>query len=292
MFKQGSGPAGIAIPDYQENFHKHSKTFSFAARFFDQKTANATAQLYYFFRYVDDIIDENKELSVDQKRKEVRSATQAESFKSLQQEYELPLDVIEIFIEGALEDIHLSRIENSEHLMRYCYAVASTVGICMCRLFKVQNPQAYYHAIDLGIAMQLTNICRDVYEDYNNQRIYLSEIKPQHFQNDDGAAIQSVIVEHLKRADQYYNSAYQGLRYLPLRVRFVIFLAAKLYQRIGAHIIKNKNYKCRAATSPWEKILLSGINLLKFIIHQIRPEKKPHQKDLHISIQGLPYANR
>lgn len=291
MFEQGFGQASLNQSEYSDNFKKYSKTFSFAASFFGKKMANDTAKLYFFFRQVDDIADENVVENIDQKKNLIQNALKGAELTSLKDEYDIPIDVVEIFIKYAIADIELTKIESRKQLLEYCYAVASSVGICMCKLFKVKKTSAYYHAIDLGIAMQLTNMCRDVYEDYNNNRLYLPELSKDMIEYQDKEKIQSTIISYLDLADKYYESAYRGLVYLPLRVRFVIYLAANLYQKIGYHIKKNNNYKIRSYTKKNEKIFMLLNLSFKFCFKLLIKKFTPHEKNLHEDIAEMPYAH-
>lgn len=290
--------------NYDQNFKKHSKTFSFAASFFGTKMSSETAKLYYFFRCVDDLVDENKDLDDEQKIEKIKEITHYKEINELKKKYQIPEDVLEVFIEFAKKDITFQKIQNKEDLLKYCYGVASTVGICMCHIFGVKSKEALYHAIDLGMAMQLTNICRDVYEDYQNDRLYLPELSVNDFELEKCKEIESIQIKYLKLANQYYESGFQGLKYLPLRVSFVVFLAGKLYQKIGEIIIQKKNYKIRAYVPTFKKLYLAFVYLFEFLIFTIRlylknntiqrPYKKErgHNNNLHKEITNLPYVHQ
>ena len=91
----------------------------------------------------------------------------------LQAEYEIPVALVLDFIDALIADQWPRHLQTQDQLIRFCYGVASTVGLMMCHLFGVKDPRAYPFAVDLGVAMQMTNICRDILEDAQRQRIYL-----------------------------------------------------------------------------------------------------------------------
>ena len=208
--------------DYQAHFRHHSKTFSFAARFLGKDHAISISKLYYFFRYVDDIAD-GKQISKLEKEQLLNSSHELNELNEIQNQFKIPNEIVQSFIDTSKTDIHFTKMESKKDLIKYCYGVASTVGLSMCHLIGIKEKQAYYHAIDLGIAMQLTNICRDVQEDYENNRIYLPEIKEEYLENN---LNDRTIQDKYRVADQYYKSGCDGLRYLPLRLR-LLFLSRK-----------------------------------------------------------------
>ena len=93
--------------------------------------------------------------------------------KALAIQPSIGFDALIELTDGVLLDTQKVAIQSEAELLRYCYQVAGTVGLLMCDLFGVKDPVARHHAVDLGVAMQLTNICRDVYEDALNGRVYL-----------------------------------------------------------------------------------------------------------------------
>ena len=273
--------------DYQAHFRHHSKTFSFAASFLGKKQALNISKLYYFFRYVDDIADGNK-FSNKEKEKLLNSSHKINELTEIQNDFNIPDEIIKSFIEASRGDINFKKMDSKQGLIKYCYGVASTVGLSMCYLIGVKDKKAYYHAIDLGVAMQLTNICRDVQEDYLNNRIYLPELDEIILKNNLNDQIRKIQDKYLLLADKYYDSGFDGLRYLPIRIRFVIFIAAKLYQYIGKEIRTNNNYKRRAHVSGFKKLGLLLINIPSFIGLSLSRLSLMHEKNLHADLRTLP----
>ncbi len=276
--------------NYEKEFQRHSKTFSFASRFFGKKQARKIAKLYYFFRYVDDIADGDS-YNIRDKELLIKKSIKSEELSDIKKSFDLPNDIIHSFIETSLFDITFKKMERKKDLIKYCYGVASTVGLSMCHLLGVRDEKAFYHAIDLGIAMQLTNICRDVFEDYQNNRIYLPELSHQDIENKDQEKIHQIQLSYLALADNYYKSGLEGLTYLPFRARIVIYIAAKLYQRIGKIIKKNKNFKKRSYVSSISKVALVVLYIPKFITFNFVDNTPKHNRDLHINLSQMPYAN-
>ena len=275
---------------YEKNFRHHSKTFSFAARFFGAKHAQATAKLYYFFRFVDDIADSDTGC-YKQKSLKIKKSLHSKELADIRSTYNIPNEIIESFLQTSINDINFKKMNCKKDLLNYCYGVASTVGLSMCHVLGVRNKNAYYHAIDLGVAMQLTNICRDVYEDYECNRIYLPELEQAHFKKNNQHEIFKIQLKYLDLADSYYKSGFEGLTYLPFRVRIVIFIAGKLYQMIGPAIINDKNYKKRSYVSLTKKVILTIALTPIFILKQMKTKKYRHNHELHTEIKNLPCAH-
>ena len=142
--------------------------------------------------------------------------------------------------DGVLLDTQKVAIQSEAELLRYCYQVAGTVGLLMCDLFGVKDPVARHHAIDLGVAMQLTNICRDVYEDALNGRVYLpgdlfESITAEKIVSPDVSttSVRQVVGYLLSEAEIRYESGISGLCFLPTQARLAIYVATLTYREIG-----------------------------------------------------------
>jgi len=159
----------------------------------------------------------------------------------------IPLDLIQ----GVEGDLHEVRVADLSELLRYSYRVAGTVGLMMTAALDVSAPEALPHAIDLGIAMQLTNICRDVRDDALLGRRYLpaslvGELDPAALIAPVGAvraAAVQAIRTLLDLADRHYASGEQGLRHLPAGARTGILVAARLYREIGV-VLRQRDFDC------------------------------------------------
>ena len=155
-------------------------------------------------------------------------------------EYHLPVEVIGSLVEGLMDDqAEEVLIEDEEDLIQYAYKVAGTVGLLMCCVLNTSNPKARPHAVDLGIAMQLTNIARDVIVDAKMGRRYLpgswvNNMTPEQIlaaadnpKGEDAALISSAVRRLLSLAEEYYASGRVGLSYLPARAHFAIGVATR-----------------------------------------------------------------
>ena len=199
-------------------------------------------------------------------------------------------------MEGMLSDQGSVRIANERELLRYCHAVAGTVGVMVQSILNCSQRQSIYFAVDLGVAMQLTNIARDILEDAQIGRRYIPstwlDIEPEKIAQKDPSdkeAISRATKKLLSLAETYYESASEGIYYIPVRSRIAIAIALKLYRQIGVKLIQNgaQWWKGRTIVSNKKKILLSIISL-----NCIFPKKVSlHKKKLHKDFQGLSGAN-
>ncbi|MBC7624428.1 MAG: phytoene/squalene synthase family protein [Aeromicrobium sp.] len=239
---------------------KRGHTFHWARRLLSASHAERATRLYGFCRRMDDIADEAVSLVVA--RAELAAArialqtghSEDPAMRDMLQlmalcdiDRMIPLELIQ----GVESDLSEVRIGDTAELLTYCYRVAGTVGLMMTSSLDVTAPEALPYAIDLGIAMQLTNICRDVREDALRGRRYLPEslvgaIEPK-------ALIEPTSTVRLKAvhalrslldlADRHYASGEQGLRYLPVGARAGILVAARLYRQIGV-VIRERDFDC------------------------------------------------
>jgi phytoene synthase len=190
---------------------------------------------------------------------------------------------------GINSDINRSSIKDLNDLLKYSYKVAGCVGLMMCDVLSIKSTLARYYAIDLGIAMQITNICRDVLIDYRGGRVYLPStlLGDNEISSMTDAEILSVVTKLIKLADDYYNSALNGIKLIPIRSRFSILYALRLYQAIG-----HKYFKEKINTTLSEKIIIFFKSFFEFMTMSLRQSnRKQHNQTLHKSLQGLPYVN-
>ena len=287
------------------------KTFYWAKLFLSKHAAQQATRLYRFCRYIDDLADEapdkahafdclNKikvELNAGQSNDVIITDAIA-LFDECHISVQIPIELIN----GVLADLTLVRIKTEAQLLEYCYQVAGTVGIMMCKMLDVSEQKALYHAIDLGIAMQLTNIVRDVYADALMDRVYLPESMTGTLTPDEVIALSETnrakLIQAsellLKQADQYYASGYAGLVHLPFRSRVSILIAAKLYQQIGLKIQSTHfiSLKKKVFIPLNTKLMLS----IQMCFRAIFDRKfwfynTTHRKTLHQHINKLPFCN-
>jgi phytoene synthase len=257
------------------------KSFYWASHFLGRKYRHRATRLYGFCRYLDDMVDEEDEVGIA--KKNINKAQQAISLGSTDQdalsngvelikECHIPQDVVFDLISGIESDTKVVRIANEPELLRYCYQVAGTVGLMMCHALDIKDINAKPYAINLGIAMQLTNICRDIKADAVVNRQYIPKdligniavdglITPDQEQE---KVLRLAVSNLLKLADFYYDSGEKGLPYLPLRARISIFIAARIYRDIG-HQLRLSNYEYwhqRIVVSSSRKLLITFFTIV------------------------------
>ncbi|MGA0164013.1 MAG: phytoene/squalene synthase family protein [Bdellovibrionota bacterium] len=280
-----------------EVFNRNAKTFSFASRFFEKKTRSRIETMYEFFRWADDLaekLDSESRAELESTQKLWLKAKNDSRWARVQQlfdEIEVDEAILNVFFECMLNDQSSVRLKSDQDLMRYCFGAAATVGLCLAKTFEVSDARAFLFAIDLGMAMQLTNIVRDIDEDYENDKIYLPELceKPPSELTDQ--ELRSLKLKYIEIADQFYESAQNGFRFLDFRARFCVGLASKLYRQIGHYSLKSKFLRKRAYTNRFQKLFLLSLYVFEFFKETLFPRSlKEHDKNLHKDLQGLPYV--
>lgn len=254
---------------------KRAKTFHFASLFFSKEIRNDVETLYFFCRYIDDIGDSkdgNKvslRNSLESIKKQLRNKKSGNeiisSFLNLTYKYKIDIKVPIALINGVISDLKIVNINDYNELVTYSYKVAGTVGYMMCKIMNIKNKEMLFKGVQLGIAMQFTNIARDIKEDLQRGRIYFPKkfrinIK-QKFNDltlnpDLQKAFSKDLKDYLNLTDKIYMSSWKGIIKLPLRYKVPIAIAAYLYQSIGSKI-KRKKYNIwdeRIYLSTFEKI--------------------------------------
>ena len=230
----------------------HSKSFSLAGRLLPAWCRDDAAALYAWCRRCDDAVDlpANPVASaraVERLRAELddvaAGAPQTDpvlaGFQDVTRRHAIPLRHAHELIDGMAMDIGSVRYQTMDELLVYCYRVAGTVGLMMAHIMKVRDPAALRRAVDLGIAMQLTNICRDVAEDERRDRVYLpEELLGVRGDGDPERRVATAVKDLLRRADAFYRSGDQGLARLPLRCALAIRAARLIYADIGRQIAR------------------------------------------------------
>tara|TARA_B100001175_G_scaffold57536_1_gene46431 strand:- start:3937 stop:4833 length:897 start_codon:yes stop_codon:yes gene_type:complete len=238
----------IKEPNYLAIF---AKSFNWAGFFLNKDTYEECSKLYAFCRVLDDIADADQDLKIKKERfkelkgvfNEIENLKQNEkqiwSFEKykvvisdmvvLSEYKKIPEIVIHDLVMGVESDLK-EKIEFNtiKDLLIYSYRVAGTVGLMMAKILNVKDVRALRGAIDLGIAMQLTNIARDVIEDQKINRYYIK----CDFEN---------ITSTLRLADMFYDSSFSSLKKIPFQHRFAIIVARRVYRQIGRKITNKKN---------------------------------------------------
>tara|TARA_B100000965_G_scaffold256703_1_gene216290 strand:- start:320 stop:1168 length:849 start_codon:yes stop_codon:yes gene_type:complete len=249
---------------------KHAKSFYWASFFLSKKIFDKCSFLYNFCRTLDDIVDNENKLEIkkdnflkfkkDFINKDLKNPIIKEMWSIIDSEMISKKVVIDLF-DGVETDLEEKvKINSKKDLLVYSYRVAGTVGLMMSKILKVKNKEALKGAIDLGIAMQLTNIARDVYEDKERNRQYIKS---------DFSAIQETINE----SQIFYQKSFNSISSIPLRSRFSVIVARRVYKKIGDYILKQKNIENynkagKIYVPTFEKIiqtLLSIFDLVKLL---------------------------
>jgi phytoene synthase len=252
----------------------YGKSFFWAGKFLNKEVFADCAILYAFCRVADDLVDENKN-SRNKINKFIKEYSNKKSknviinkFKKIKEKYNIPEKFIKDLFYGIKLDTKIVKIRSKKELIKYSYNVAGTVGAMMAHILNTTHPKAIKHAIDLGVAMQLTNIARDVVADAKLGRIYLPQnllsqkIKAKDIVNEsfDRTKLFSAISKIIIMSQKFYKSGNDGIKYLPSSIRYPIFLASSLYQEIGVKIINsnlNKYFNSRIYVGFFEKLFIT-----------------------------------
>lgn len=250
----------------------HSRTFYLASGLLPRAKRRAVRALYTFCRVTDDLVDEAAEAPLEQ-LEQWRERTLCRppaaddpvvlAWADTVTRYHIPLLYAHQLIDGVSMDVRVRRYETFDQLAEYSYGVASTVGLMSMHIVGFQGAQAIPYAVKLGIALQLTNILRDVREDWEKGRLYLPQEDLASFGLSDAdiAAGQvsdrwrAFMEEQVRRTHRLYEEAMPGIALLHRDGRFAIAAAAELYRAIlddiqlhGADVFSR-----RAHVSSWAK---------------------------------------
>jgi len=300
------------LAESHQTFQVHSRSFSLAARFLPAPCRDDAAVVYAFCRMVDDLADEGGDaeaatLQLDALTTELQGQAPPRPLVAavldITSRRNIDIDIAAALIEGCRSDLHKVQMCDQAALLRYCYQVAGTVGLMMCGVLGVTDPKALPFAIDLGVGMQLTNICRDVAEDAARGRIYLPIDQLQAY----GVAPEALLTGQASRegvaqtvcamlsvADVYYDSAWSGLHYIPGRARLAIRIAGWVYRAIG-HRLRGAGCDALAGRTvvPWTaKTSLVARASLQHLWTSLYMSSVEHDASLHAAIVDLPGANR
>ena len=217
---------------------KHAKSFYWASFFLSREIFKKCSVLYNFCRTLDDIADDSNQLDIkkdnfskfkkDFINKNLNNPIIKDMWSIINSENISNIAVIDLF-DGVEMDLEQKvQIKSKKDLLVYSYRVAGTVGLMMSKILKVKNKEALRGAIDLGIAMQLTNIARDVNEDKKRNRKYIESDF-------------SYIQETVRDSEIFYQKSFNSISGIPLRSRFSVIVARRVYKKIGDFILKQEN---------------------------------------------------
>ncbi len=290
---------------------RQGRSFYWARRLLGATHADRATRLYAFCRRLDDLVDEAT--SPEEARLALAAADRAiadgrtddpvlQDGLALMRECGIEPGIVRELIAGMASDAETVRMADEAELLRYCYRAAGTVGLMMCRVLDAPEPAAAAHAVDLGIAMQLTNLCRDVSADARMGRRYLpaslvGDIAPTELIEPSPAlqpALRAAVARLLALAETYYASGEAGLPFLPVRARAGILVAGRVYRAIGHRLAAAEHayWEGRAFVLDWRK---ATITLSALTTQPLRgafwSRPQAHSVSLHQALIGLPGIN-
>ncbi len=263
----------------------YAKSFNWAGFFLPKNTYKKCSALYDFCRVADNIADDEnnielkKEKFIEFKNNFINKNFNDPIIKNmwdLINEFSISTKIVDDLFEGINSDIKENvKLNSKKELLIYSYRVAGTVGLMMAKILNVHKEQSLKSAIDLGVAMQLTNISRDVMEDKKNNRFYINESFEE-------------IETTIKLSEQFYENSFYSIKEIPLSFRFSILVARRVYRKIGYKILNKKNienYKKsgKIYVSNIEKIIetfLSIFDLIKLSLISKNDDNINHDHNL------------
>jgi len=263
----------------------YAKSFNWAGFFLPKKTYEKCSALYDFCREADNIADDENNIEIKKdnfikfRNNFVNKNYDDPIIKnmwSLINEFSISTKIVDDLFEGINSDIKENvKLNSKKELLIYSYRVAGTVGLMMAKILNVHKEQSLKSAIDLGIAMQLTNISRDVMEDKKNNRSYINESFEE-------------IKNTIKLSEKFYENSFYSIKEIPLSFRFSILVARRVYRKIGYKILNKQNienYKKsgKIYVSNIEKIIetfLSIFDLIKLSLISKNDDNINHDHNL------------
>ena len=263
----------------------YAKSFNWAGFFLPKQTYKKCSALYDFCREADNIADDENKIEI-KKDNFIKFRNNflnknyddpvIKNMWNLINEFSISTKIVDDLFEGINSDIKENvKLNSKKELLIYSYRVAGTVGLMMAKILNVHKEQSLKSAIDLGIAMQLTNISRDVMEDKRNNRFYINES----FED---------IEATIKLSEKFYENSFYSIKEIPLSFRFSILVARRVYRKIGYKILNKQNienYKKsgKIYVSNIEKIIetfLSIFDLIKLSLISKNDDNIEHDHDL------------
>ncbi|HEX6035812.1 MAG TPA: phytoene/squalene synthase family protein [Anaerolineales bacterium] len=275
FFSYWAGDAALrkAYRQAEKITSQHSKSFYFASGLLPEEKRSAVRALYAFCRTVDNIVDESSEVEQDAQLEYWRTMVETASYAKddliaaawadTLTRYHIPRHYALQLIDGVARDLLQSRYQTFGELATYCYGVASTVGLMSMYIVGFHSNDAVPYAIKLGVALQMTNILRDVGEDYRNGRLYLPREELAFYGIQESDIAQGRVTENwrqfmrfqIDRTRQLYEESWQGVKMLERDGQLAIGAASVFYQGILDEIEKNDYdvFNRRATLSTWGK---------------------------------------
>lgn len=251
----------------------HSRSFHLASGLLPDEKRKAVRALYAFCRVTDDIVDENPQTAVSELHGWRTKALHPEpptddpvavAWADTRTRYQVPVRYAEQLLEGVARDLTQVRYETFTDLATYCYGVASTVGLMSMHIIGFNGPEAIPYAIKLGLALQMSNILRDVAEDWQRGRVYLPQEELAAFGLTEAAIADGIVTGkwrefmrfQIERNRQLYLEAWPGIKMLNKDGRMAIAAAAGLYRGILDDIEKHDYdvFSRRAHIGLWGKL--------------------------------------
>ncbi|MDC0670848.1 phytoene/squalene synthase family protein [Nannocystis radixulma] len=299
------------VAESRATLARHARTFDLAGWFLPPERLDEAAVVYAFCRLVDDVIDlaaaPGDGLTEVQAIEDELAGTAAARpliacYRDLLAGWGVPLQVAHELIAGVRADAGPVALPDDAALLRYCYRVAGTVGLMMCGVIGARDPLAMPFALDLGIAMQMTNIARDVAEDAAHGRVYLPGTRlaaagtsaEELLAGTAGrGAVAEVVIGLLATAERYYASAEAGMRFIPWRSRLAIVVASRVYRAIGLRLRRRGGDAMagRTVVPALEKAAWTAVAVLGFVRGAVWPRREAHAPELHRFIADLPGAD-
>jgi len=280
----------------------HAKTFQWASWFLHRTMRRDAAIVYAFCRLVDDAVDDAASTASAYHRiaeikgmlaGNLRPSDLVQAYREAAERLGFGLDPARALLAGVESDLGRVRFVDDAELLTYCYRVAGTVGLMMCGVLGVTSRTARVHAVQLGIAMQLSNICRDVREDAYLGRVYLprtrllasglseTEFEPSALCSANTAVRRSVshaVLGLIEDSERVYSLAARGFQYLPARPRLAILVAANLYRAIGSRLRAHAGDALagRTVVPSWRKAGLACMSVGTWLVQLLLPRHPAH----------------
>ena len=264
----------------------YAKSFNWAGFFLPKKTYQKCSSLYDFCRTIDNIADDEGELDIKKKNLSTFkndfinknfNNTIIKDMWGLIDHHLITIKIVEDLFDGVESDLNEKvQLNNKKDLLIYSYRVAGTVGLMMAKILNVTDQNSMKAAIDLGIAMQLTNISRDVVRDSRINRFYIKN----NFET---------IRDTLILADLFYRSSFIAIKEIPFKFRFAILVARRVYKKIGYKILRTRNIESynkagKIYVNNIEKIFQTIFSIFDLIILLLTMKKSNYMSNEHFLI--------